>query len=609
VTPGARGRALALAALAAAAVLAGAASGVGAGSGPDVGVASADDRPQHGATEHPRFANATVREDRGDVAAVTVSFGEAEAAHLRLGGPDAGYSFGATIVDDDGDGRAVVRLNTYTAGSDRGILADVASGTARNVTESSLSGALPVGEYAMGLAERSRAAASDDPDAVGALLVRSPGNRSVDLWRTDAAVGSFDDAAAVTAAIEGEAAVPSELVAANETVIAVVEAPGIEGLLAAESGTTTERVRAAVAGGDLLVEVRQTADDLAPSLAARRLNVSRAVAAGDLRVLDGPGDTYYVAFAASSPAFQRGDAEPDPPEDGEHYAVRVGVAASSRVATEAESVAAEYVYRTEAVALEAGAAVLAAAPNQTVAGTTTATPGETVTVTVAGGAGDDRFSRERAATVRADGTFRATFDLSNRSVGENLSVTAVAPSGETATAGGAVGAPPSFTIRSVAAPGSVQGGTTESIGVVLANDGDVPGTVTVVVAVAGGPVATATVTVDADATEAVALDVAVPDRPPGTYEVRVAAGDESTTTEIEVLDRPPTSPPPTGPGISTEAETTWTATPATSEPATPTRAASTADPGRSDGTGGLAGFTAAVAVAALLVGALGLRRN
>lgn len=609
MTTAARWQELTLVTLAVAAVMAGAASGVGAGSAPDTGAASAEDRLQHGTTDHPQFANGTVSEHRGDVAEVTVSFGEADAAHLHLGGPDAGYSFGATVVDDDGDGRAVVRLNTYTAGSDSGILAGVLSGSAHDVTESSLSGAPPVGEYAMGLAERSRAAARDDPDAVGTLVVRPPGNRSVDLWRTDAAVATFDDAAAVAAGIDDGSVFASELATANETVIAAVEAPGIEGALAAESGTTTERFRAALTSGDLVFEVRQTAETLPPSLAPKRLNVSRAVAAGDLRVLDGPGDTYYVAFASSS-SFQRGDAESEPPEDGENFAVRVGIAEGSRVADEDETVAAEYAYRADTVALETGTAVLAAAPNQTVAGRTTATPGETVTVTVEGGAGDDRFSLRRAATVRTDGTFRAAFDLSNRSVGANLTVTAVGPAGERATAEGEVGAPPSFSIRSVAVSESVQGGTTASIGVVVANDGDVPGTVTVVVAVAGGPVATETVSVDADASDAVVLDVEVPDRPPGTYEVRVAAGNESTRTDVEVLDRPPTTPPPTDEVFTTAPEPTTRPPESETETETdPETVTGTTSAAGTDADGGLGGFTGGLGIAALLAALLWTRRR
>lgn len=497
----------------------------------------------------PAFVSGTVADHRGDVAAVNVSFGDRDVAYLSLGGPEEGYEFAATITDDDGDGYATVRLNTYAAGSQRGVLAGVASGSAQDVDESASSGALAVGNYSLSLSGRSRAAARDDPDATGSLRVRPRSNLSVAMWRTGANVSAVDDAAAITEGIANGTLARSEVFTAGDTVVAAVDAAGVEGLLAAQAGeTTTERFLAAVESGELTLAVRQTAETTPPSLAPMELNLSRAAAAGELSIVEGRGDTYYVAFDASAEAFQRASAGGSTPEDGQDYAVRFGVTETARVADATETATATYRYRGEGIELGAAEYTLAAATNQTVTGTAALPPGSSVTVVVESAGAADGFAQRRTVAVGSDGTFRAAFDLSALAVGETLTVTAAGPTVENATATVVIGTPPSFAVSGISPPESVRPGEVVPVGVMVRNVGDVEGETTVVVALGDGPVATETVALDGGESAAVVVDVRAPDAEPGAYELRAAAGSNATTATVELRDRatsPPADPPPT----------------------------------------------------------------
>lgn len=100
----------------------------------------------------------TIRQNQGDIAFLNVSFTNTDTAYLAIGGSGAGYTYNATVTDVDGDGYALVQLNTYTAGSNRGGIttgpyADGARGadTVTMETEDSLPSIIAQGDYEIGV--------------------------------------------------------------------------------------------------------------------------------------------------------------------------------------------------------------------------------------------------------------------------------------------------------------------------------------------------------------------------------------------------------------------------------------------------------------------------
>ncbi|MFD1588036.1 surface glycoprotein [Halorientalis brevis] len=56
-----------------------------------------------------------VKTEAGETVRIPISFGEADAVRVRIGGPDVNYQINVTVHDENDDGRAVVLFDTYDA--------------------------------------------------------------------------------------------------------------------------------------------------------------------------------------------------------------------------------------------------------------------------------------------------------------------------------------------------------------------------------------------------------------------------------------------------------------------------------------------------------------
>lgn len=110
---------------------------------------------------------------RSRIARIPVSFGDADAVTVVVGGPEVNYEISGTARDRDGDGRAVVLFRTEAAGFEPPTLA-VQEGDGRaaleGVTESSLKSLLAAGDYPVELYRGTEAVG--EPDAVGTVVVQ-----------------------------------------------------------------------------------------------------------------------------------------------------------------------------------------------------------------------------------------------------------------------------------------------------------------------------------------------------------------------------------------------------------------------------------------------------
>lgn len=116
--------------------------------------------------------------------------------------------------------------------------------------------------------------------------------------------------------------------------------------------------------------------------------------------------------------------------DGEELANVTAEVVAPEGATPTPGTATELDYEGDALALQSGA-------GQVVSGTT-ALPAGTEVVVRLQGSGGQAFVRQATATVREDGTFRATFDLSGIDPGASFTVTVVSDGEVLAEAAGEV---------------------------------------------------------------------------------------------------------------------------------------------------------------------------
>lgn len=144
----------------------------------------------------------TVQADRGAVARIPVTFGDADALTVALGDEDAvEYETSAVVRDANGDGRAVVVVRTGAADEpDRPVLAVAETGETRpaNVTsETTLDGALDPFEYDISVSAGT--AADGEPDAIGTLVVTADGGADDDSTATADEPPAGPDGATVAA--------------------------------------------------------------------------------------------------------------------------------------------------------------------------------------------------------------------------------------------------------------------------------------------------------------------------------------------------------------------------------------------------------------------------
>lgn len=109
---------------------------------------------------------------QGRVASIDVSFGDADALTVSIGGPSVNYVVNGTVHDEDGDGRATVLFYTGRAGTDAPTLGVIDAGQRRVVeasAETSLDSPLAPATYEVTLHRGTDA--TDDPVEVGQIIV------------------------------------------------------------------------------------------------------------------------------------------------------------------------------------------------------------------------------------------------------------------------------------------------------------------------------------------------------------------------------------------------------------------------------------------------------
>jgi len=521
----------------------------------------------------------TVRQNQGDIAALNISFTNTDTAYLSVGGPDAGYQFNTTITDDDGDGYAVVNLNTYSAGTNRGgILAGVDSGSNGTVSETNLPSIIAQGDYEIGVDKNNVGEATDDPDKVGTLFVRPRSTDSIQLWRSGQSDDSFDSAAAIKSAVDSGSLSQSTTYNAGDTQVHQISASGLEGLIANKSGaSTTDKFLKAVGDGDLSLVVKQTDDSTRQNRGQKVLDAAKAQSNTDLRVVAAPqDDTYYVVLNTGTGAFQRGGTGSYvSASSGDVFDVSFTVSKDSDIASADQTVTTQFDIGASSASLSQDNFQLESDSGQTISGTSTFAPGKTMRIKVESQDPENPFVDRRDATVQSDGSFEADFDLSSLPEGTELEITLTDPNDGTSTSTGQIASPASFEVSNLDAPATAQVGDTVTVTADITNTGDVEGSTDAQFVLAGDVVTdfTQTLTIAGGETQTVTFELPVEDIDPGTYTHGVQVdgdADSRVTADITIEEQSTTQPPTTTepPATTTEPPATTTTESTTTEDTT-----------------------------------------
>ena len=401
------------------------------------------------------FDESFITEEQGDIAEITIQFeGDQDEAFLRIGDEDdVGYESNIT-VDSEGADEVTIGFNTYAAGDaalDDNLVTVVSEDgdiTFEEQTEG-LGAILATGTYPIELSDESHDEIADDNSVdVGDLDIEE---RSVDdflLWTAsddvfDTVLDEDEDdrADTVLSAAEDGTVQQTDTIAGGDVLIHDLQASGLEGLIESDvdeaidgdldSILSTLTATDATAGTGTDLRIRQTSDTTPPNSDRKRVNVTASAGAFD--VIEGE-DRYFLAVNPDEFVFQDTSNEV---EDGDAFNVRLRIKDDRLLNVDEdelddaddiedfyETVTATFTYEDaegefdEPVEVEAG-------EEQSITGTSNVAPGQELTVRVrsASGVSPGFVLSQNDVTIDSDGSFEATLDFSESSVGDEFTAT------------------------------------------------------------------------------------------------------------------------------------------------------------------------------------------
>lgn len=338
------------------------------------------------------LANATVSDHRGDVARFNVTFDGANQTTVALGSEDVGYLSQFTVADEDGDGEATVRVNTYREGLSADEPGISAAGEDRvtdyQLRTEPLSGPLDAATYPI------RLFVGGSQTETGTMVLNEPSVEGVQVWT---APGSTNPGSASEVA---EVAAQTDNVAQGDWAIVQIDASGLSGyvddvsdLNSNETGLSMELTR----GMEMNVPEEEVPLDQATLFE------------------DEENDQLFLVFDSS-----------DLDADASYQANFTVTEANPYVSAEnASSYTANFSVVDRNVTIDEPVEVPASS-DATVSGTSTVAPGTELTVEIENTAASPFFDRQ-TATVSEDGTWEASFDLSGVPNGTEFNVTVPEP--------------------------------------------------------------------------------------------------------------------------------------------------------------------------------------
>lgn len=362
-----------------------------------------------------RFAENIYNEQCGDVVEIGISLSDTDAATVRVASEETNYSAVVSLEDGDADGKVRLLWNTDDASYEAQNPDDeVTVREAANVSDP-----LAVGTYDLAAVVGSGTEAN--PTDRAALELEERSTRDLRTWVAPQSA-DLSNLSAVDAAKASGNLTRSDAVTKNDALVLELRASGLEGALAARSGSNaTERFF------DLLeedaAELRVEQRNPSPELRTAEINLAEF---DSTRVVADPAnDSYYVVADLRKVNVTRGNRDAEI-RRGHEYEANFSLAASSALtANGTESVLTNFTVVEPAAELATDGAnreFVEPAPNRTLHGSTSLPPGSAVTVELESEDGARRFSE----TVRVRngsngvGEFAASFDFSGVPEGTNF---------------------------------------------------------------------------------------------------------------------------------------------------------------------------------------------
>ena len=363
-----------------------------------------------------------VVQQRGDIVEITINLDATETASFTFGSNSSGFNVSGVVTDassgDADDGQVTVQVNTVSYTVTTVQSADDVSDVDFSATPSNV---LATGNYDLqvlpGDTARPHNASGDAVNDInfGSMNIEP---RETTQFRTHVVAGDsvpdvnedgVVDADDVIAGLDEGVVTPRSEVAKGDVLVHQISASGLEGFVADASGSnTSEQFFNVLANQNLTLTIEQ--DNPQKNQDPKKINLDETntdVIAGD--------DQYFLVTDTEDIKAAAGD--------GSYTATL------SFDADEVDPFFATESFSTSFTAVEPTIEVTqpnaTAGANATIAGTTNIAPGADVRVTIQSDDGvEPGFVRTQIVSVQQDGTFSATFDLSNNAGGDTYTVNA-----------------------------------------------------------------------------------------------------------------------------------------------------------------------------------------
>ncbi|WP_336024837.1 BGTF surface domain-containing protein [Halobellus salinisoli] len=384
------------------------------------------------------FVENTITDQRGDVAEVSVEMDSTDTATVTLGTSSQGVVSNVTVEDGDNDGEVTFFVNTYqlqqtetTSGtlgeSDGYNIYSVDSDSDDEIVASDLttnvSNLIDAGEYDLEITAGDSATA--DSTGVGTLILEERDTTEFRTW-TAPDGASISDLEDVSEAVEDGELTQSSEIANGDVVVHELQASGFEGALGAQSNedvTDTFFNNVGPSNGIYNLQVEQT--DAGANQEPWSVNVGSD---NTTVVADGDNDTYYVLFDTDNVNLTGEDAPSSGIPDDESLTANFTVYDNSSTdfladdADEDQSTTVDYDVVEPTLSVSAPYNVTNAA-EQDVGGTTSLAPGTELSLRVRSTDGTSpSFLKTASPVVQPDGTWSASLDFSEQSVGDTYEI-------------------------------------------------------------------------------------------------------------------------------------------------------------------------------------------
>ncbi|GGJ02013.1 hypothetical protein GCM10008995_09760 [Halobellus salinus] len=411
----------------------------------EIQVSEADD-------EEAEFTQNTISEERGDILEVTVEMTETDEATINFGSADDGVEANATVEDDNDDDQVTVYINTYRMSAsgdlpnsggdvfnldsdsdDTLVDQDITTETGDLIDAGDYDLEVQAGDQDFGDGSNNVGIEPDSSDDVATVTLNE---RSTDgiVMHTGSAeeIGSFSDLEDVNDALDESTLTESSEVAVGDLAVHAVQASGLEGALnARENEQVTTEFTDLDTDGPLNLTIEEA--DAGANQDAQELNLTP----NNLTVIaDGPNDTYFVVVDTSDVTLDDGDGSNSAPlPDDDDTALETNFTVLQDDAgdfdftpdgefddDENSETFVEFDANEPDINVDEPFNV-SQAEGQTVSGDTNIAPGTELSLRIRSDSDvSPSFLKTASPVVQSDGTYSATFDFSEQSVGDTYDI-------------------------------------------------------------------------------------------------------------------------------------------------------------------------------------------